>query len=230
MKIAILQPNYIPWKGVFDLINMVDVFVLFDDVQYTKKDWRSRNKIKTKNGESWLTVPVLTKGTRYQLINEAKIDITKNWQEKHYKAIEAAYKKAAYFNDYKYIIDEIYLNNTWESLLELNVFSTKLLAKALGIDAKFVLSSSLDTKGAKDGERVVQICKKLECDYFINGPAAKSFMNQQIFDDANITLYYIDYNYSEYTQLHPPFNHYVSVLDVLFNCGDKSKELIVSKK
>jgi hypothetical protein len=230
MKIAILQPNYIPWKGVFNLIDIVDVFVFFDDVQYTKKDWRNRNKIKTNNGEVWLTVPVLTKGVRNQLIKDAKIDSKTNWQIKHYKAIELAYKKAPYFFDYKYIIEEIYLKNTWDSLVELNVFSTKLLAEALEIEAKYILSSSLDAKGAKDGQRVVDICNNLNCNYFINGPASKSFMNQEIFDKANITLDYIDYKYQEYNQLHPPFTHFVSVLDLLFNCGENAKSLIVDTK
>tara|TARA_B110001452_G_scaffold8412_1_gene7385 strand:- start:187 stop:876 length:690 start_codon:yes stop_codon:yes gene_type:complete len=228
MKIAILQPNYIPWKGVFNLIDIVDVFVFFDDVQYTKKDWRNRNKIKTYNGEIWLTVPVLTKGVRNQLIKDVKIDSKTNWQTKHYKAIELAYKKAPYFSDYKHILDEIYLNNSWESLVELNVYSTKLLAKTLGIESKYILSSSLDVSGAKDGERVVEICNILKCNYFINGPASKSFMNQEIFDRANITLDYIEYSYKEYDQLYPPFNHFVSVLDLLFNCGDKARNFILS--
>lgn len=230
MKIAILQPNYIPWKGVFDLIDQVDVFVFFDDVQYTKKDWRNRNKIKTSNGETWLTVPVLTKGVRNQLINEAKINTEDNWQIKHYKAIELAYKKAPYFSEYKYIIDEIYLNNKWETIVDLNVFSTKLIAKALGINAKYVLSSDLEATGDKDGERVVEICKKLDCDYFINGPAAKAFMNQELFDSANITLDYIEYDYPEYDQLHPPFSHFVSVLDLLFSCGPEAKSFITNNQ
>lgn len=103
-KIAILQPNYIPWKGVFDLINQVDAFVFYDDVQYTKKDWRSRNKIKSPNGEHWITVPIATKGKREQLIFEAEIDNTQIWQSKHYKSIWSSYNKAPYFEEYKYII------------------------------------------------------------------------------------------------------------------------------
>lgn len=228
MKIAILQPNYIPWKGVFDLINKVDVFVFFDDVQYTKKDWRNRNLIKTSNGATWLTVPVLTKGVRDQLINEARIDSNVNWQSKHYKAIVAAYKKAPFFSEYEHILDEIYLKNKWELIADLDVFSTKLLAKELGIEADWVLSSTLNVSGSKEGERVVNICDKLGCDYFINGPAAKPFMDQGVFDKAGITLDYIEYDYQEYDQLYPPFNHYVSVLDVLFNCGPDAKRLIVN--
>src|SRR5436190_11370628 len=103
-KIAILQPNYIPWKGVFDLISRIDVFVFYDDVQYTAKDWRSRNRIRTAHGDIWLTVPVLSKGLRTQRICDAVIDPLSNWQEKHYKALKANYQKAKYFKEYEYLL------------------------------------------------------------------------------------------------------------------------------
>src|SRR5262245_2054296 len=132
-KIAILQPNYLPWKGVFDLISRVDVFVFYDDVQYTAKDWRSRNRIRTPHGDIWLTVPVLTKGRRDQRICDAVIDPRSNWQTKHYKALKANYQKARHFKEYEYLLKEIYLANTWTKISELNIFATKLLAGVLGI-------------------------------------------------------------------------------------------------
>ena len=227
MKIAILQPNYIPWKGVFDLINQVDVFVFYDDVQYTKKDWRNRNKIKTPNGEIWLSVPVLHKGKRYQNISDTKIDTSKNWQQKHYKSIEKSYQKAPYFNEYKYLLDDIYINNKWSNISELNVYSTKHIAKLLDIDVEWYLSSQLSCDGKKNGEKIINICKKLGCNYFINGPSSKSFMDQKLFNEASITLEYMAYNYKAYKQLYPPFNHKVTIFDVIFNCGvEKAKELI----
>lgn len=228
-KIAILQPNYIPWKGVFDLIDSVDFFVFYDDVQYTKKDWRNRNRIKTKNGDVWITVPVLTSGAQYQLIRDVKIDQSQDWQMKHFKTIENNYKKAPFFEEYKYILSEIYLNRQWTSLSELNIFSTKLIAKALGINVNWFTSSELGYDGSKDGERVVKLCKALKCDHFINGPSSKEFMNSQIFEKNNIILEYKEYNYKTYNQLYKPFTHAVSILDVLFNCGPNSMEYIKSE-
>lgn len=226
-KIAILQPNYIPWKGTFDLINRVDVFVFYDDVQYTVKDWRSRNVIKTPHGDKWLSVPVIHKGRRDQLIYEAEINNTTNWQNDHYKTIKFAYSKAKYFNDYHYLLDEIYLKREWDNIADLDIFATKLLADALGIKVMWVRSKDLNFTGSKEGGKVIKICKELGCNYFINGPTAKPYMNEKLFADEDIDIEYIDYNYEEYPQLYPPFNHYVSVLDVLFNCGPDAKNFIL---
>ena len=221
-----LQPNYIPWKGVFDLINQVDVFVFYDDVQYTVKDWRNRNVIKTQHGDKWLSVPVVHKGKREQLICEAEINNTQDWQKDHYKTIKSSYLKAPFFEKYHYIIEEIYLKNNWSKIGDLDVFATKLIAEALGIKVEWVRSSDLGYSGSKEGEKVIKICKHLDCEHFINGPSSRGFMNEKLFEEAHIKLDYIDYSYPEYKQLFPPFNHYVSVLDVLFNCGDNSREFI----
>lgn len=225
-KIAILQPNYIPWKGVFDLISRVDAFVFYDDVQYTAKDWRSRNRIRTANGDIWLTVPVLSKGLRGQRICDALIDPLSNWQGKHYKALKANYQKARHFKDYEYLLEEIYLAREWSKISDLNIFSTKLLARALGIDAEWHRSSDLGQSGGKDGEKAIKICKMLGCDSFINGPSARAFMNVSLFAQNGIELDYISYSYPEYAQLHRPFVHEVTVLDVIFNCGPDARAFI----
>lgn len=226
-KIAILQPNYIPWKGVFDLINKVDVFVFYDDVQYTVKDWRNRNKIKTPNGDIWLTVPVIHKGRRNQLIKDAEIDLTTQWQQSHFKSIKSNYSKSKFYKTYEYLLEEIYIKREWRSISELNIFSTKLIAKALNINVEWHNSSEFNFEGDKNGDKVIKLCKTLDCNYFINGPASKAFMNEKLFEEENITLEYMSYDYKEYDQLYPPFNHYVTVLDVLFNCGENAKELIL---
>lgn len=225
-KIAILQPNYIPWKGVFDLISRVDVFVFYDDVQYTAKDWRSRNRIRTAHGDLWLTVPVLTKGRRDQRICDAVIDLASNWQGKHYKALRANYQKARYFRNYEYLLEEIYLNRTWSNLADLNIFATKLIAAALGIEAEWHRSKDLGQSGSKNGERAINLCRSLGCDHFINGPSARAFMNAELFRENGIELDYISYSYPEYEQLHQPFLHQVTVLDVLFNCGPDARKLV----
>lgn len=226
IKVAMLQPNYIPWKGVFDLISRVDVFVFYDDVQFTKKDWRNRNLIKTSQGTSWLTVPVLTSGLRTQRIHETKIASNSGWQEKHRKAITNAYIRAPFFADFEFILDEIYANQRWENISELDVFSTKLICEVLGINVEWYLASEIGLDGSKDGEKVINIAKELGANHFINGPASRPFMNQGLFDQADIHLEFIDYEFPEYPQLHGDFVHGVSVLDVLFNCGPRSREMV----
>jgi hypothetical protein len=225
-KIAILQPNYIPWKGVFDLIDRVDVFVFYDDVQYTVKDWRSRNRIRTAHGDIWLTVPVLSGGRRNQRICDALICRTSDWQIKHYKALKINYQKAKYFKEYEYILDEIYLANNWEKISELNIFLTKLIARALVIDVEWYNSSDLAQAGSKDGEKAIKICKLLGCDVFLNGPVSREFMDESLFCDSNVKLEYMEYVYPEYPQLHRPFVHQVTVLDAIFNCGPEARKFI----
>jgi hypothetical protein len=221
-----LQPNYIPWKGVFDLISRVDIFVFYDDVQYTKRDWRNRNKIKTKDGEKWLTVPIKNKGK--QLIYEVEIDNQIKWQENHFKTIKNSYSNSPFFKNYEFIIEEIYLNKRWEKISDLDVYSTKYLANLLNLDVKWILASELGITGNKEGEKIIKICKELGCDYFINGPSAKKFMDIDLFKKSNIELDFMVYKYPEYKQLHGEFSHFVSIIDVLFNCGPDATKFIFS--
>ncbi|GAA6325628.1 WbqC family protein [Fusobacterium ulcerans] len=223
-KIAILQSNYIPWKGVFDMMNKVDIFVFFEDVDFTKRDWRIRNKIKTPEGEIWLTIPV-KKASRGTKIHEIQISQEENWQEKHYKTITQYYKKARYFEEYKWLLDKIYLEKKWENLSEFNIFSNILIAKELGIKAEFINSKDLKTSGTKD-DKLIEICEKLGGNYYLSGPAAKDYINNEKFKNKNINLAYIKYEYPEYKQLYGEFNHYLSIFDVLFNCGKDTQDYI----
>lgn len=227
-KIAILQSNYIPWKGVFDMMNKVDTFVFFEDVDFTKRDWRIRNKIKTPEGEIWLTIPV-KKASRGTKIYEIQISQEENWQEKHYKTITQYYKKAKYFEEYKWLLDKIYLEKKWENLSEFNIFSNILIAKELGIKTEFINSKDLKTSGTKD-DKLIEICEKLEGNYYLSGPAAKDYINNEKFKNKNINLAYIKYEYPEYKQLYGEFNHYLSVFDVLFNCGKDAPNYIFMGK
>lgn len=226
-KIAILQSNYIPWKGVFDMIDMVDTFVFFDDVDFTKRDWRSRNKIKTANGELWLTVPV-KKAPRGTKIYEIEIN-NDGWQEKHFKTIRMAYKKSKYFDEYLSLLEEIYMHQTWKNLSELNQFVTKRISELLNIKTQFVNSTELESQGVKD-DKLIEICKLLDATTYLSGPAAKDYIDIEKFKRESIGLEYIMYDYSEYPQLFGEFNHFVSVLDVLFNCGAESPKYIFNGK
>ena len=216
-----LQSNYLPWKGVFDMINQVDLFIFCEDVQYTRKDWRNRNRIITSNGVSWITVPVKSKNRRDQLIYQAEICNKYNWQRKHFKSFQTNYSKALFYNEYKWIIEDIYLSREWKNLSNLNIYTTKLISKVLKIKTKFINSLDLDYKGKKD-DMIIDVCKKLNADYFLSGPAAKNYINPQKFKDEKIVLNYTKYEYPEYNQLHKPFYHFVTILDLIFNCGDNS--------
>lgn len=218
-KIAILQSNYLPWKGVFDMIHQVDTFVFLEDVQYTEHDWRNRNKIITKDGTKWITVPVNHSNKMGQKIYEAEINSKINWQRKHYNSFQLNYAKAPYFKQYAWILEELYNNRTWSKISDFNIYAIKLIAKELGITTQFINSVDLTVEGIKD-ERVVEICRKLEATHYLSGPAAKSYIIPQKFEEDGIQLEYIKYEYPRYTQCYEgEFNHYVTILDLLFNCG-----------
>ncbi len=223
-KVAVIQPNYIPWKGYFDIINSVDIFVLYDDVQYTRRDWRNRNKIKTPQGLSWLTVPVKAKGTYSKArINEIYIDGMK-WREKHWKAIKLNYAKAKFFNTYKDFFEHLYMDEYLPGKLsEINKIFIEKINKILNIKTPIVFSSTFEITGSKS-ERLLQLCKKLDAGIYLSGPSAKVYLDEQLFNEHGIKVEWMDYNgYPEYPQLYPPFVHEVSIIDLILNTGHNAK-------
>lgn len=210
------------------MMKKVDNFVFFDDVDFTKRDWRTRNKIKTPEGEIWISVPV-KKAPRGTKICEIQISQDDDWQKKHYKTIEQYYKKAKYFEEYKFLLEKIYLEKKWDNLSEFNIYTNLLIAKELGINTEFINSKDLNTTGVKD-DKLIEICKKLNGDSYLSGPAAKDYIDNEKFKKYGITLAYIKYEYPEYTQLYGKFNHYLSIFDVLFNCGKNSNKYIFTGK
>lgn len=226
-KVAILQSNYIPWKGYFDLINMVDEFILYDDMQYTKRDWRNRNKIKTAQGLKWLSIPVEVKGKYYQKINETKIS-DKEWAKKHWQQIKQNYSKAKYFKEYKDIFEEIYLNCEEEYLSRVNLKFIKTVNSILDIDTKIRCSSEFELYEGQT-EKLLGICKQCSGDIYLSGPAAKDYFDEDMAKKENIKVEWMDYSgYKEYTQLFPPFEHGVTILDLIFNEGLDSKKFMKS--
>ena len=220
-KVLITQSNYIPWKGYFDNINLVDEFVIYDEMQYTKRDWRNRNKIKTAQGLQWLSIPVKVKGKYYQKINETEIS-EPGWGLKHWKVIKYNYRKAPHFKDYQDVFEELYLNNTRSRLTEINYHFIKAICKILNIKTKISFSSDFDLVEGKT-ERLVDLCKKVNATEYYTGPAAKDYMDESLFQQENIKVKYFDYSgYPEYPQLYPPFEHGVSILDLIFSTGEKS--------
>jgi len=224
--VAILQSNYIPWKGYFDLINSCDIFVLYDDMQYTKNDWRNRNKIQTKQGLKWLTIPVRQE-TLSQCINETKISDAR-WNIKHWKTITHNYTKARYFNDYKDLFEDLYLNMQNELLSEVNYRFIVAINKIMSIDTVIKKSSEFKLAQGKS-ERLLDICKTLDADVYLSGPAAMDYLDVQLFKREGIGVEWMNYdNYPVYEQLHQPFEHGVSILDLIFNEGSESKKYMKS--
>jgi hypothetical protein len=226
-KIAILQSNYMPWKGYFDLINLVDEFIIYDDMQYTKRDWRNRNKIKTPQGLKWLTIPVEVKGKYYQKINETKIS-NQAWGENHWMQIVQNYKKTPYFKEYKAIFEELYLNSNEEYLSNINYNFIKVINHILDIKTKIKYSSDFDLVDGKS-ERLLGICKDCNADIYLSGPAAKGYLDEKLFEEEGIKVQWMDYsNYPTYNQLYPPFEHSVTILDLIFNEGSNATKFMKS--
>ena len=223
-KVAILQSNYIPWKGYFDIISRVDTFIFYDDLQYTKGDWRNRNKILTPNGPQWLSVPCGSNLNR--LICEVEIK-EHGWQKKHWKTIEQNYSKAPYFSKYSDFFKSFYLDYKWDNLSEMNQFLIHKIAKELLLlNTQFEDSRKYHLK-EKKSERVVELLLKSEATHYLSGPSAKNYLNEADFKKHNIRLEYIDYShYKPYPQTHSNFEPNLTILDLLFNVGLEYKSYI----
>lgn len=227
-KIAILQSNYIPWKGYFDLIHRVDEFILYDDMQYTRRDWRNRNLIKTKDGTKWLTIPVEVKGKYDQKIKDTKIT-GKGWAKDHWKTIQHSYSGAKHFGTYKPFLEKAYAECEGEEYLSrVNHKFLTLLCDLLGIKTKITWSMDYELVEGKT-ERLVGLCKSAGADHYLSGPAAKDYIVDSLFQEAGVKLEYMDYSgYPEYHQLHGSFEHGVTVLDLIFNEGPDAVKFMKS--
>ncbi len=209
----------------FEQIIKADVFVIYDDVQYTRSDWRNRNRIKTEMGWQWLTVPIMN--NLHQKINEALIDNHTNWKKDHCKTIQMNYSKAPYFNLYWPELRDVY-NKKWQSLLELDMHLVTILCNGLDIDHHFEYASKLNIEGDKT-ERLVNICQHFGADTYYSPKKSQSYLNIRAFNEAGINVEFQDYKHPVYSQLHGEFLAYMSVIDLMFNCGEESKWIITPK-
>jgi hypothetical protein len=224
VKAVILQSNYIPWKGYFDLVNSADVFVFYDDVQYTKNDWRNRNRIKTPTGVQWLSIPAGTNLRR--LIHEVEIT-DQSWKALHKRRITDAYRRACHFGDCRGILDTIY-DNALTSLSAFNQHAIVQVSRLLGIRTEFKDSRDFPLSGRRT-ERLVDLLLRLGADTYVSGPAGRDYIDEALFREAGITLEYFDYtDYPVYRQLHGAFVHEVTVLDLLFNEGAEAPRYMKS--
>jgi hypothetical protein len=222
--VVILQSNYIPWKGYFDLINIADEFIFHDDLQYTEQDWRNRNRIKTSEGLKWLSIPIGE--SHKKMICEVEMK-GEEWKTKHRKKIEGVYSRCDYFKEYKFILDELYTNE-FKNLSQYNQHIIKYLSGLLDINTIFSNSQDYHPGGSKT-ERLIGILKKAKATKYISGPNGKNYLEEAMFKEANIELEYFSYDgYKEYPQLFGPFVHEVSVIDLFFNVGKDSSKYLKS--
>jgi hypothetical protein len=231
MKCVILQPSYIPWRGYFHQIYKSDVFVFYDDVQYDKHGWRNRNQIKSPQGKHWLTIPVYSKGIQSGNISLGQVKIVweRPWNRDHWKAIRQSYHRAPCFEKYADMLHGFYERRD-VLLADFTIDLTIAIARELGIvNTRFIRSSELNIQGKKT-DRLIAILARLGADQYISGPSAQDYIEAEKFAAAGITVEYMQYDYPEYPQLYPPFDPFVTILDLLFMAGDDALAYIIKPK
>lgn len=223
MRVAISQSNYIPWKGYFDMISQVDEFVLFDEVQFTRRDWRNRNKIKTAQGLHWLTIPVASKGQYTQKISETRISET-GWAEKHWSSIQNSYARAEAMPLLRQTLADLYTAaGGLERLSEVNELFLRFFCEKLGITTRLRQSSEYHLVDDRN-ERLLSICLQAGATTYLSGPAAREYLDVDRFQSAGIEVEWMTYSgFPEYPQLHGPFEHALSIVDLFLNTGDQAR-------
>lgn len=221
------QPAYLPWLGLFHKIAITDTYVYLDSVQFEKNSFINRNKIKTVNGPIWLTVPVLLKGHISKTIGEMKINNIVNWRKKHLKSIELNYKSAPYFNNYIDFFRDCY-SREWHLLSDLNGYMLKWFLDILGISVKFYKASEIHFTGYKS-DLVLDMCKKLKANIYVFGAHGKNYAENKDFKKEGIKIYFQNYNHPIYYQLYGNFIPYMSIIDLIFNCGPNSFDILMNK-
>ena len=228
MIVSVHQPQYIPWLGYFDKIDKSDCFVFLDQVQYKPREYQNRNRIRTKNGWIWLTVPVISKGLGRQKICDVKINNDINWQKKHWRSLKSYYQKAPFFKDHYNFFERVYFAK-WERLIELNIHITKYLLKKLNIKIPLYYESEIGTS-SRATDRIIEICKKLKADTYLSGIGGKAYLEELKFFQAGIQLIYQEYNHLPYHQLYTKdFDQFLpnmSAVDLLFNEGVRTLSIL----
>jgi hypothetical protein len=222
-RVAIVQSCYIPWKGYFDLIRAADEFILLDDVQFTRRDWRSRNRIKTNHGTAWLTVPVHSKGRYLQPIREVTVSDAE-WGARHWQTLRAQYARCPYFADYAPLLEPLYREPVSDHLSLINHSLLTAICGALGITTPITWSTDYHPREGRN-ERLIDLCRATGAGEYLSGPAAADYLDLDAFARADITVRFADYSgYPEYAQPSPPFDHFVTALDLLFCTGPHARD------
>jgi hypothetical protein len=224
-RVAIVQSNYVPWRGYFDLLASVDEFILLDDAQYTRRDWRNRNRIKTSSGSRWLTIPVQVSGRYTQSIYDTEV-ADPDWAARHWDIVRQNYSGAAGFAEFGGFVQAAYASVPGSRLTDVNRHFLAAFAERLGIRTPVSLSLDYAPNGSKT-ERLVDLCVKAQATEYVSGPAARAYLEEDRFEEQGIAVRWFEYGpYVEYPQLHPPFDPHVSILDVLL-CGGAAAPSLV---
>ena len=235
MRVVILQPMYIPWMGYFGMMQQADKFIFHDDIEFVRKSWQRRNRIKTpeaNGGIKWL--PVSVEKNQGQNINEVKINNNTDWQKEHWKEIRKSYSEepipygsdhAKYFEKYEEVVHDFYQKD-WEYLSNLNIYTIKKLAEKIGVgDVEFLKTSNMDINGSKT-ERVINILKEVGADEYVSGPGAKDYLKAEMFKSNDINLYWHNFDHPTYSQPYGDFESHLSAIDFLFNVGPNTKQIL----
>ena len=232
MNCVILQPSYIPWRGYFHQIRRADVFVFYDDVQYDAHGWRNRNRVKSPAGPIWLTIPVLQKGARSRGIPICEIEISwdRDWSRKHWSTLTQVYRRAPYFDRYAPLLEDFYASRP-TLLADFTIDLTRALSGELGIvNTEFLRASEIPRPSARRTDDLLAIVEHVGADTYLSGPSARDYLDEDRFDQAGVRVDYMDYDYPEYPQLHPPFDSHVSIVDLLFMVGPEAPAYIWEKR
>ncbi len=227
--VGIHQPNFAPWMGYFYKIIKSDIFVFLDDVQYTKRSFINRNKIKTHHGEQYIRLPLHQKGKYKQLISDCKLFNKKESVDILIKTISANYGKSKYFNDYIEDFKNI-LNKETEDIVDINISIIKWILKIMEISMIFKKSSELKNVSGTSTERLISICKSVEADRYLSGFGGNKYQDKNMFDNANIELVITDFDHPTYFQLWGDFIPNLSIIDLVFNHGKDSRDIILNIK
>jgi hypothetical protein len=225
---VIMQPTYLPWIGYFDLMDQADVFIFLDNVQFSKQSWQQRNRIRTKKGLEWLTIPVKSKGKFGQFINQVTVTRSKIFPQTHLRAIELNYHQTPFYNNYFPGLQEI-LDGDIHLLNEININIIIWVSKLMGINIQFIRSSDLNIEG-KRSDLLVQLCKKLNANQYLSPMGSKEYLVEDlnVFLSQGIKVFLHNYDHPEYNQVYTPFLPYAAIIDLLFNHGERSLEIIRS--
>lgn len=231
MVISVHQPQYIPWLGYFDKINKSDCFVFLDRVQYKAREYQNRNKICTKDGWIWLTVPVISKGLGRQRICDVKVDNDTDWQQKHLRSLKSCYSRTPFFKEHYHFFENIY-SAKWERLIELNAHIIKYILKELKIETPLYYESKMDIS-LQGTDRVIEICRKLKARTYLSGIGGGDYLEEEKFVKAGIKLKYQNFTHPVYNQLYmegeKDFIPYLSIIDLIFNHGPDSLNILTGR-
>ena len=223
MIVAVHQPQFLPWLGYFDKMDRADVFCYLDNVQYKKNEWQNRNRIKTAQGWQWLTVPVRYKFP--QKINEVRINNAVNWKKKHLQAFRTNFSKAPFFGEYFGMFEEIYLKE-WEFLSEFNIYLAERIKEILNVGTNpTVVASNLNVSDDPT-DRLIDICRILGGDTYLSGRDGVKYMNLERFKESGVKVIVQDFQHPGYPQLFGEFQSHLSIVDLLFSCGQNSMAYI----